>query len=481
MATLLHLSPVFLVMSMLMLLRRPPVQAALAGAALVALLWLAEAGMAASAAPAGAALAAALDTAVLFLSTAFVIVPGLGFVILIERMGVNQALSRWVRSLGLGPADQVVFIVLGLAPLLEAMTGFGVSLIATVPLLLSLFERRAALRMALAGMAIMPWGTLGLATVIGASLAHVDAAALAAVSSLTSAPVFLVLGALSLHLAGERGVRAWLLLGGFGLLFVGVLHGISRHLGPEVAGVGAGFAVALGMLVRALRMRGRAQAAPGWPRQAWPYLALALAIVLLKLLALGTQWDQRWIVQGAQVAWKPLASPGVALTLVLGLLLVRGAGNGIPLASALTARAKRPLLTIFFFLAMSQMMVKAGFLSGLVQLLAELAPAALAPIVAAFGALAGYMTGSNVGGNAIFMPAIALLPESSRLLLAAVHNSAAGHAALGSLSIVMLVLGLARTNAQEEGELVRFGFALACLNAAAVALAALVLAGLGVF
>lgn len=67
------------------------------------------------------------------------------------------------------------------------------------------------------------------------------------------------------------------------------------------------------------------------------------------------------------------------------------------------------------------------------------------------------------------------------------HKSAAGHAALGSLSIVMLVLGLAQTNAQEEGELVRFGFALACLNAAAVALAALaalaalVMAGLGVF
>lgn len=481
MATLLHLSPVFLVMSMLMVLRRPPVQAAMAGAALVALLWLVDAWMATGTAASGAALAAARDTGVLFLSTAFVIVPGLGFVILIERMGVNQALSQWVRSLGLGPADQVVFIVLGLAPLLEAMTGFGVSLIATVPLLLSLFERRAALRMALAGMAIMPWGTLGLATVIGASLAHVDAAALAAVSSLTSAPVFLVLGALSLQLAGERGARAWLLLGGFGLLFVGVLHGISRWMGPEVAGVGAGFAVALGMLVRALLLRGTAQAAPGWPRQAWPYLALALAIVLLKLLALATQWDQRWIVQGAQVAWKPLASPGVALTLVLGLLLVRGAGSGIPLAGALTARAKRPLLTIFFFLAMSQMMVKAGFLSGLVQLLAELAPAALAPIVAAFGALAGYMTGSNVGGNAIFMPAIALLPESSRLLLAAVHNSAAGHAALGSLSIVMLVLGLARTNAQEEGELVRFGFALACLNAAAVTLAALVLAGLGVF
>nr|BFE95391.1 hypothetical protein GCM10020185_59270 [Pseudomonas brassicacearum subsp. brassicacearum] len=162
--------------------------AAIAGTALVLVLWLAGA---ADAWRLGSMVAAAQDTAVLFASTAFVIVPGLVFVIFfIERMGVNLALSRWVQSLGLGRGDQVVFIVLGLAPLLEAMTGFGVSLIATVPLLLSLFERRIALRIALTGMAIMPWGTLGLASVIGASLVHLDATALASTSALTSAPVF---------------------------------------------------------------------------------------------------------------------------------------------------------------------------------------------------------------------------------------------------------------------------------------------------
>jgi len=82
-----------------------------------------------------------------------------------------------------------------------------------------------------------------------------------------------------------------------------------------------------------------------------------------------------------------------------------------------------------------------------------------------------------VGGNAIFMPAIALLPESARLLLAAVQNSSAGHAALGSISIVMLIVGLAKTQAKEEGELIRFGFALACLNTVLVALAAALLSG----
>lgn len=483
MVALFHLSPVLLVTAMLVVLRRPPVHAAIAGTLLVVVLWLAGI---ADAWQWASLLAAAEDTVVLFASTAFVIVPGLAFVIVIERLGVNLALSQWVRSLGLGRGDQLVFIVLGLAPLLEAMTGFGVSLIATVPLLLSLFERRVALRIALTGMAIMPWGTLGLATVIGASLAHLDARALAATSALTSAPVFLVLSALALFLAGVREAREWRALGLFWLVFVGVLYAASRWLGPEVAGVAAGLLTASTVLASGLwrlHRRSNGHGSVHWPRQAWPYLALIVSIVALKTLWALTAWQDLWVVHGAQVTWKPLASPGVALLLVLlGLELhrrktPRSTSPDISLPAALVARAKRPLLTIFFFLAMSQMMVKAGFLAGLMQLLAGLSPTAATSVVSLLGALSGYMTGSNVGGNAIFMPAIAMLPDASRLLLAAAQNSAAGHAALGSLSIVMLILGLAKTQGTEEGELIRFGFALACLNTALVAVAAGLLSG----
>jgi len=472
MALLIHLSPVLLVMSMLMLLRRPPVQAAIAGFSLVAVLWLLGAADAFQTVP---AIAALKDTAVLFASTAFVIVPGLAFVILIERMGVNQALSEWVQALGLKRAELVIFIVLGLAPLLEAMTGFGVSLIATVPLLLSLFERRVALRVALTGMAIMPWGTLGLATVIGASLAHLDAALLGSWSALTSAPVFIVLAALALRLCGVRAASAWGALGGFGLLFIAVLYTLSRWLGPEVAGVGAGLSVAAATLLVAQRRRQGATAVD-WPLSAWPYLALITCIVLLKSIGLLTHLDDAWVVRGMNVTWKPLASPGIALLLVLLWIRLRGA-PGASVLGALGARARRPLLTILFFLAMSQMMVKAGFLDGLVQGLAHLPGLAAAPLVALLGGLSGYMTGSNVGGNAIFMPAVALLPESSRYLLAAMQNSAAGHAALGSLSIVMLVLGLAKTSPEEEGQLVRFGFALACINTVLVGVVGVVVLG----
>ncbi|MCP1419196.1 hypothetical protein J3D47_003439 [Pseudomonas laurylsulfativorans] len=91
MVALFHLSPVLLVTAMLVVLRRPPVHAAIAGTLLVVVLWLAGA---ADAWHPGSMLAAAKDTAVLFASTAFVIVPGLAFVIYIERLGINLAVSQ---------------------------------------------------------------------------------------------------------------------------------------------------------------------------------------------------------------------------------------------------------------------------------------------------------------------------------------------------------------------------------------------------
>ncbi|WP_265257694.1 L-lactate permease [Verminephrobacter aporrectodeae] len=127
---------------MILLLRRPPVQASVMGAALAIALWL---GGAATPFSESIASAVSQDTLILFASTTFVMAPGLLFVIFLERGQVNLSLSSWVKNLGLSPRLQVVFIVFGLAPLLESMTGFGVSLIATVPLLVALFDKERGL------------------------------------------------------------------------------------------------------------------------------------------------------------------------------------------------------------------------------------------------------------------------------------------------------------------------------------------------
>lgn len=76
------------------------------------------------------------------------------------------------------------------------------------------------------------------------------------------------------------------------------------------------------------------------------------------------------------------------------------------------------------------------------------------------GALSGYLTGSNVGGNALMMTLQASLTDDKALRLAfsAIQNSAAGHAAFASMPIILLVLAIAGHGQRaEESDLVRFG------------------------
>lgn len=459
MNTIIQISPILLTFTLLLVFRRPPIQAAIAGSVLVGILWLMHYG-----GPVGNSFVfdVASDTGVLFLSTAAVIAPGLAFVILIERSGANKAMAAWIESLGWSKAEQVVFIVLGLAPLLESMTGFGVSMIATVPLLLALFSRQAALRIALSGMVIMPWGTLGLATIIGAALASVSPTALGQASALVSAPVFLLMGGVALWAAKIKQASAWILLALVWSMFIVILFGVSRILGPEIAGVCAGLSVlCLGLLLA--RRKGSISS---WPRIAWPYLLLLGVIIAIKIILMMTGLNESFVVTGKTINWQPLASPGLALGLVLIAMLINkyGSTENQSLAHDWAYRSWKPLATIFFFLLMSQGLLKGGFLIGFQQSLGQLSSIGLAPVTAALAGLSGYLTGSNVGGNAIFMPTIAHLPDTKSIWLMAIQNSGAGHGALGSLSILALITGLAKSDRQEEQRLIRFGFIVVCLN-----------------
>ena len=466
---LLQMSPIGLVIALILVIRRPPVQAALAGAALVFVLW----GLGAAGPFYTAKTSAKIkDTPNMFISTPCVIVPGLAFVIMVERGGAPQAIGAWVKELGWTPPAQVIFIVLGLAPLLEAMTGFGVSLIATVPLLMGLFSRQAGMKIALAGMVIMPWGTLGLATVIGGLLAHLPAETLGSHSALISAPVFLCLAAIALWQAGIRSVAPWLGLLLVTALFIAVLYSINLWVGPEVSGVLAGLTVACVGLGISFSQRGKLVR---WPSAAWPYLALLGVIVASRAVFVLSGWDALWIIKGEHVSWKPLASPGLALLIVTLLMASKqSAANGFPWR-ALFNRAKFPVTTIFLFLLLSQVMVNAGFLVEAQRTLQSLSGISLAPTIALLAGIAGYVTGSNVGGNTLVMPSIAALTSEHGAWLAAMVNSAAGHGALGSLSILSLITGLAGANRQEEHSLIRFAFGLVVLNIVIVAATGVVL------
>ena len=119
MLVFLQLSPILAAFAVLLVLRRPPIEMAIVGAALVAVLWDLNL---------GAAFASSLasdmirDILVLFLGTSVVIASGFAVVIMIEPMSVNTAMADWVRSPGWSPTQQGVFIALvtGLAKISAA-------------------------------------------------------------------------------------------------------------------------------------------------------------------------------------------------------------------------------------------------------------------------------------------------------------------------------------------------------------------------
>lgn len=176
-----------------------------------------------------------------------------------------------------------------------------------------------------------------------------------------------------------------------------------------------------------------------------------------------TVWQDGWVVQGAQVSWKPLASPGLGVDSGADRTRIyrRAAASGACAPDIGDARCvgdarEAAIADHFFFLAMSQMMVKAGFLAGLMQLLAGLSPTAATSMVALFGTLSvpgGVECGRRHDLHAGYRNVARTL---STIAGGGTGDSAAGHAALGSLSIVMLIPGAQRR--AREGDLVRFGF-----------------------
>ena len=466
MIALASVSPLLFVVGLSAVWRRPAFVSAWCGVAVVIALILLLPAMH----PPADRLVSGLGAAGLITTQALcVILPGLLLNELIGAAHTNDRLVAWVGQIPMRPAHKVILIVVGLAPALESLTGFGVSLLVTVPLLLAPGPRGAARRQAMLGMNIMPWGTLGLATVVGAQLGHQDLGALGLQTAVVSGAIFPALGLAAAWLAAPRGERLAAALQGAlaGAVLSAVLIAINRAGIVELGGILAG----LGSCAACLLLFGRrgVSGPPPWPALA-PYgVVLGLVLVIRTLPAVGVPLSSVVITAGG-VHFLPLASPGLAL-LVAALVFARGRPDRRAVHAALQ-RGSRPLLALAGFTVMAQLMVASGMVRAVGSALPASGSAALAPMSAVLGVASGYLTGSNVGGNALMMTLQANLVPDHSLIFAALQNSAAGHAVFASMPIVLLVLAISGgARPGEEAGMIRFGLSMAALIAAIVAIA----------
>ena len=379
----------------------------------------------------------------------YVLFGGLLLYNLLSAAGAVEAVSRFLGRLEPDRVALAAGVVVGVAPFFESVTGFGVAVVISAPILLAAgFTPLRAAVLASWGQCAVPWGALGVGTVIGAHLAGMGFGTLSDASAFLSLPLFPVYGVAAVVLAGgwtgvrRRGAEAIVLglVAGAGTIVT------SLYLVPELSGAVGGLAATAVFLAQ---RRHRLSGVP--VRALVPYafllalLAVANGIGVLRsaLEKLGPVFDGPGL---------PLLVSGVFAALLLGL----GGGE----AGAATRRTATQWLptagAVLTFVLAGEVVAEggaAGLLAGGAEALGVFFPA-VSPVLAALG---GALTGSNAASNALFMP---LQVEAARgldlseVLTAAVQNVAGSHASM--LAPQRMVLAATATGLLgREGDILR--------------------------
>ena len=381
----------------------------------------------------------------------YVLLGGLFLYNILERGGAVSAVSGYLGKLEPEREALALVVVIGAAPFFESVTGFGVAVVISAPILLAAgFSPLKAAVLSSWGQCAVPWGALGIGTVIGADLSGTSFGDLSDWSALLSLPLFPVYAVAAVALAGgwagvrKRGIEA---------VALGLVAGVatlltSVFLVPELAGAIGGLA-ATGAFLLARRRRLWGSRPP--VRAALPY---AFLLVMLAV-ANGPGPVDGWLDDLGPL----FSGPGLPLFLSAGfaaLLLGLGGGTVVTAASG-TLRQWLPTAgAVVTFVLAGGIVAASGAAATLAGAATVFGPfyGIVAPVV---GALGGALTGSNAASNALFMP---LQIEAARGLgvseglVAAVQNVSGSHASLLAPQRVLLAataVGLAG----REGEIVR--------------------------
>lgn len=414
---------------------------------------------------------------ILLLSVTLVIIPGQYLNLILKGKEIISGITGWIDSLPLTKEKKAVIIVLGVAPTVESLTGFGVSLFLTIPLMFHLYKPPKAYFLSMLSMNIMPWGTLGLATIIGSNLINESIQSLGIITSLTSFLVFPLLGVATYGIIFKEKLKLYQL---FYPLSLGAMLSISLYLNNkyifvETAGVFSGLLVTLLGGITAWKNTNDIGDGKVVMKEFLgqnkillisPYFFLITLIIIVR--SNETIWlflSKLIVLKTTHISFSIFTSPGwlLLMTAIFAYFLPSKEYANVGFQEVID-KSSKVVLNIFLFLVLAQLMKDAGLIS---YIASSFDPQGVYtyPISSFMGMVSGYCTGSNVGGNALLMNIqhqIGTMIEKP-LLVSAIQNSAAGHAAFASIPMILLIVGISNDsksstlNSKQIQEMTRFG------------------------
>ncbi|ALU40111.1 hypothetical protein AS188_10570 [Kocuria flava] len=398
--------------------------------------------------PAADVVAAFGDSAWTLVEVLAIIAGGILLARVMDRSGAQRGLARWLSAGGGPTVASALLMAHGVVPFMETVTGFGVSVIIGLPLLLSLgFTPLRAATLSLIALMVGPWGSMGPGTLLGAQIAGVPLDELGVASGVLNVLAFLGSGAVAAVVAG-RGLPApearfraavharWI---GAGLASGAVLSVLvlaaNLALGTAVAGAVATLVMSAGWA--AVISRGRLGPVP--VRALVPYAVLLAGTTAGQLLERALPLGGFGAVLGSPALWS--STGALAGVVVLGL--DRSHRRRLP------RETLRMWLQVAvptgLYLVLGTAVSGGGLAEALAAALTGLGPAYLF-LVPLLGGLGGYITASGTGANAMFggtQDAAAQALGIDPLWMMASQNVAAGLACLASPARIELAYRMA--------------------------------------
>ena len=381
---------------------------------------------------------------------------------LLRRAGTIDGIGEVIEAINIPRLKLASIIILGVAPAIESLTGFGVSLFFTVPVLMQLFDLRKALILSLLSMNIMPWGTLALSTLVGSQLTELSFNELSYHTSLMSFFIFPAIGSLVYSICRKSNIPQLVqifypIFIGFLLSFFLIFYNYYDTL--ELAGVYAGVSVSivgfmLELLILNRKLFARVKYSPKEILTLFsPYIILVILILISRIETVNFYLYDIFVVKVNHIRLSVFSNPGTFIILTVICLYISSRKfrrdhvfflDGIK-------RAFYPVIGIFMFIVFAQIQRSSGILKTLATEGTTLSLTENVFIAPLIGMISGYTTGSNVSGNVLFMSLQTEIGTyfDEKLLFAAVQNSSAGHAVFMSVPIVLLAFSIAQLDKEE--------------------------------
>lgn len=375
---------------------------------------------------------------------ALILLGGVGIAETMRRSGGQDRISEWLEQAETG-ADRTVtllLLVFGLTPFMESVTGFGLGVVITAPLLIrhGLTPVKAVV-VGMLGLVLVPWGSLGPGTLVAAQLGGEDFHDLGVWTAMLTLPVLVVSMVFVFVVAGVQPKLGTLMLA-LGVICIewGALIGANALVGTPLAGVLASATVIV-LLLLLMRLRNGSLQGPSGKliRALVPYVVLVVGILLstLVLTLLG---------HPEHLAWLPNPALWLVVTMLASPFLLGIARADIPrMARSIVTRWVPVAATALVFMFIGIVMAAAQMAQYLAVTAAQAGPGfiALIPLV---GALGGYLTGSNTGASAMFSAATTTAATglgANSLIALAGQNAAGSFAIIAAPARVALAVAVA--------------------------------------